>query len=120
MTVRWAKELALGESVNEPKDRIISRLFEKKYRDYYLVCFSLNPVEMLDLFPVRVVAQKEFPGEGLFVLGIAGDRDEAKELAVKLVTDAYQETGEADLRLQRDGIPYEEKDLSGGRSIWQS
>ena len=102
--MQWAKDLALGESVRGEENRIIKKLTKKGYRDYYLICYSLNPDEMLDLFPVKVVTNPHFPEKELTVLGIAGGREEAILVTTDLLQECFLQTGDWDIRKRRDTV----------------
>ena len=104
--MRWAKDLALGESVKGEENRIIKKLTKKEFRDYYLICYSLNPEEMLDLFPVRVVTNPHFPAEELLVLGIAGGREEAILVTTDLLEESFERTGDWDIRKRKDTLSF--------------
>ena len=117
--MQWAKDLALGESVRGEEKRIIKKLTKKEFRDYYLICYSLNPDEMLDLFPVRVVTNPHFPEKDLMVLGIEGGREEAILVTTDLLTDSFQQTGDWDIRKRRDAVCFRKGSDWGGSRSWQ-
>ena len=64
----------------------------------YVITFSSNEKNLLDIIPSRELLQKHYPKKDLYVIGLAGNYKEAVELAAYIVSEVYQATGGFDVR----------------------
>lgn len=96
----WYEDLFVGESIGPRKQkRIIRGIKKRRYipRAYVLTLAS-NQENLIDIIPTSVLRQRHYPRKGLFVIGLAGDYEEAMLLAGKIVSGVYIVQGDFRLR----------------------
>ena len=91
--------LYLGESVSPKEYEIVKKVHSGQViPNLYLIAFSSNADNMLDLIPEWEALQKGYPKESLKVVGIANGKAEALDLVQRIIEESLQETGSADVR----------------------
>ena len=96
--MKWYEDLYTGESIVRKKDRIIRRIKRKRLTlSVYLITFPSNPANLLDIIPSRDLLQKGYPGDDLYIIGLAGGYDEALELVRQIVHETVSNTGACDV-----------------------
>lgn len=91
--------LYVGESISTKEYEIVRKVHNRKLvSNLYLITFSTNADNMLDLVPQKDVVQECYPTSELKIVGIAGDKKEAIGLVQKIITESMQETGSVDVR----------------------
>lgn len=96
--MKWYKNLYLGETAKKHKTLIMWKIKMRKFQPgMHLVTLATNPENLLDILPAYVLLQKHYPTENLFVVGMAGNRQEALSLIQTIVNDVYQATGGFDI-----------------------
>jgi hypothetical protein len=92
------EDLIFGDSLIEKKKETILSIEKETDGKLVLICPSLNPKDMLDLYPAKVVYSIQYLKDNLEIRGVAADHDECLELVRRLSEEAVNKTGNADLR----------------------
>ena len=91
--------LYVGESLSAKEHEIVKKVHNKQLvPNLYLLTFSSNEDNMLDLIPEWEALQKFYPSDGLKVVGIANGKKEAITLVEAIITESLFETGSPDIR----------------------
>lgn len=98
--LKFRKSLYFGESVKTEHRRLLRRLSQGKRvsKDVMLIAYAFNGTDLFDLIPAKELRFPYRKGQELFVLGLAGDKDEAVGLVSEMVTEVYEATGAFDVR----------------------
>lgn len=92
--MKWYKNLYTGESVAHRKNRIKWKIIHNAGQiGLYVIALPSNEKNLLDLIPAWELMQKHYPKKQLYIIGLAGDYDEAVTLAAMIVCEAYAKTG---------------------------
>lgn len=96
----WYDDLFVGESISDRKKKRIIRGVRKRsfFHNAYILTLSSNPDNLIDIISTKVLRQRYYPRKGLYVIGIAGDYDEAVLLAGTIVSSIYTAQGDFKLR----------------------
>ena len=106
--MQFMGELYVGESISSKEYDIVRKVHSSKVvPNLYLLVFSTNSDNMLDLIPQWEVLQKGYPKDMLRVVGLANGKKEAVRLVQMMIQDSLKETGVADVR------PYLEQKWEG-------
>ena len=94
------QKLYLGDSIKEKKlDKIMKRLASKPLlSNVYLIAISRNASDQLDIFDAKQLAQSYYKKHPPYVVGIAGDREEAVELVEQIVRECLAARGDCALK----------------------
>ena len=97
--MKYFRRMWISESLENERTRLY-RQFRAGRPDktVYLIAVSESPGHMLDIYSGKTLRQRYFRKSGQLVVGAAGTKDEALELAGSIVARAYHETGSADVR----------------------
>ena len=97
--MQFMGSLYVGETISTKEHEIIKKVHScKLVPNLYLIAFSDNPDNMLDLIPEWEALQKGYPKDFLRVVGIAGSKKEAVRLVELIISDSLKQTGNADVR----------------------
>lgn len=96
----FRKDPFVGESVKEKYHKIRARIQDGKRvkKGITLIVYAINGKDLFDLLPAK---EMKFPlrkKQDIYVLGIAGSREEAIELVQEMVMEVYGKTGGFDVR----------------------
>lgn len=92
--LKWYKNLYVGSSIEEKKDKIIWNVNHKVgMLSTYVVAIATNEKNLIDIFSSNLLLQKGFRKSCPLILGIAGDYDEAVRITIQMIDEIYQETG---------------------------
>ena len=92
--MRWYKNLYAGESIARKKNRIKWKIIHNAGQiGIYVIALPSNRENLLDLIPAWELMQWHYPKGQLYIIGLAGNYDEAAELAAAIICEAYAETG---------------------------
>ena len=95
----WYRNLYVGESIRHKKKRIIHKIRHRSFfTRAYVITLSASHSNLLDIYAASEFHQKYFPVKQLIILGIAGDEDEAYELAAGIIMEVYTLQGDFDVR----------------------
>ena len=97
--MQFMGSLYVGEKLASTEYKIVEKVHKGKVvPNLYLVVFSINPDNMLDILPEKEVMQKYYPKDELKVVGIADGKKEALGLVQRMIEESLRETGSADVR----------------------
>ncbi len=96
----WYEDLFVADSICERKKRRIIRGIKRRsfFPQAYVLTLASNPDNLLDLISTGVLRQRGYPKKQLFVIGIAGDYEEAVCLAGQIIDGIYRARGDFCLR----------------------
>ena len=90
----WYDELYVGESIVHKTKRVKWKINHNAGQiGIYVIALPSNEKNLLDLIPAWELMQKHYPKKQLYIIGLAGDYDEAVTLAAMIVCEAYAKTG---------------------------
>lgn len=106
--MEWYPRLYIGKSVNNP-DKLIHKLQKhSRFLNAFVIILSRNPSDQLEIHKACYLSQKYYREHPPYVIGIAGDYDEAVELVRQIAEEAYALKGNCRLKeyltSQRDEI----------------
>lgn len=97
--MEWHEDLYAGESVKKKLKKVKWKIMHHAGQlRVYVITLASGQDNLLDLIPSRELLQKGYPKKNLYVVGLAGNYDEALELAGHIVSDVYRATGGFDVR----------------------
>ena len=97
--MEWHKDLYLGSSVRSRQRKIKWKIMHNAGQlRVYVITLASNEKNLLDIIPSRELMQKYYPKHRLYVVGLAGNYNEALELAGCIINDVYRTTGGFDVR----------------------
>lgn len=97
--MRFYKNLYVQEQLEKKKEKIISKLKQKKILlSCHIVALASNSVNQLDIYSSRYLFQPGFPTEDLFVVAIVKSSEDALEFVENLLEEVYNETKRTDMR----------------------
>ena len=97
--MQFMGSLYVGESISSKEHEIVRKVHSSKLvPNLYLIAFSVNQDNMLDLIPEWEALQKGYPKDFLQVVGIANGKKEAVKLVQLIISDSLKHTGSADVR----------------------
>lgn len=97
--MQFMGELYVGESISAKEYDIVRKVHNSKVvPNLYLLVFSSNSDNMLDLIPEWEVLQKGYPKDHFRIVGLANGKKEAIKLVQRIVQDSLVATGTADVR----------------------
>ena len=97
--MQFMGDLYVGDSLSTNEYRIVEKVHRGQIvPNLYLIAFSDNAENMLDLIPEWEALQKGYPTDMLKVVGIAGGKKEAMRMVQSIVEDSLRETASADVR----------------------
>lgn len=98
--LKFHSSMFFGESIKREHRRLLRRMAHGKRvkKDLILLTLAVNRTDLMDLIPaseLRLSVRKE---QTLYVLGLAGSREEALELLQVIIWEVYNQTGDVDVR----------------------
>lgn len=112
----WYEDLFVGESITPRKKKRIIRSVRRRspFGGAYILTLATNPDNLIDIILAKELHQRAYPCRKLFVIGLAGDYEEALRLAGGIVSGIYTVQGDFNVRAffgrhahrrREDGIP---------------
>lgn len=102
MTVKlkYHPDLYLGASINGKKlDKIKKKLENKPLLSgVFLIALSRNPSDQLEIYSARQLAQRYYVTFPPYVVGLAGNYEEAVALVQQLVSECLAKRGDCALK----------------------
>lgn len=93
--MRYAKHLYLTEEMEERKARILQKLQKRKLqREVFLLAITNQGEGYLEIVSSLELLQSSYPSEKLFIVGLAGDYEDALELVRQITEEVYHQTGD--------------------------
>lgn len=96
----WLDDLFVGESISSRRQKKIIRKVKKRsvFNAAYLLTLSSNPDNLIDIIHTQVVRQRNYPKKDMVVIGLAGNYEEAMQLAGEILSGLYAAQGDFRLR----------------------
>ena len=96
----FRKNPFVGESVKEKYQKLVARIREGKRvkKGITLIAYAINGKDLFDLLPANEMKSSLRKKQDIYVLGMAGSREEAIELVQEMVMEVYGQTGGFDVR----------------------
>ncbi|HIR00022.1 MAG TPA: hypothetical protein IAB23_10180 [Candidatus Scybalocola faecavium] len=96
--IRWRRPLYIDESIKESPAGIRYRFKFKKYPgDYYFIILPAGR-DMPEIIRCIYLKQSWYKSVDYDILGVASGKNKAFELFEKMAADAYQATGDVNIR----------------------
>ncbi len=92
--MEWYHKLYVSDSI---AGKNVNRI-KRKTVSVYVITFSSNRENLLDIIPSWVLMQKAYPKKNLTVIGLAKGHEEALLLVKQIVEETYRNTGSVDIR----------------------
>lgn len=100
IALKYRANLYLGDSINEKKLKKIKKRLENKpfFSGVYLLALSRNPFDQLEIYDARQLVQSYYKKNPPYVIGLAGDYEEAVELVVRMTRECLESRGDCCLK----------------------
>lgn len=98
--LKYHPDLYLGESINRKKlDKIKKRLENKPLLSgVFLIALAGNPSDQLEIYDARQLAWKYYEKYPPYVVGIAGNHEEAVRMVEQMVRECIEKRGDCALK----------------------
>lgn len=98
--LNYRPELYLGESIREKKlDKIKKKLENKPLLSgVFLITLSRNSSDQLEIYNAKQLVQRYYTKYPPYVVGIAGDYDEAVRMVERMVQECMEKRGDCALK----------------------
>lgn len=98
--LKFRSIMFFGESVKSEHRRLLRRLSQGKpvKKEITLITYAANGQDLFDLLPAKELKISYRKQQELYVLGMAGSKEEAIGLVQDMVMEVYKETGGFDVR----------------------
>ena len=97
--MQWYEQLYVGEKIGKKADKIRWKIEHNAGTfQVYLLTLSVHPDSLIDIIPAVELMQKGYPRRELYVIGMKRGREDAMELAARIVSEVYHKTGAFDVR----------------------
>lgn len=97
--MRWHNNLYAGESIIPKLEKVKWKIRHNAGQlRVYIIALAANPENLLDIIPSWELLQKYYPKKDLFIVGIAGNYEEALLLASQIVQEVFVYTKGFDVR----------------------
>lgn len=102
--MKFYRRLYVGDSIEDPEKVKWKLMHNVGQFSVYVIALAQSD-DQLDIFHCALLKQRYYDRENLFVVGLAGSREEAVELVVAMMEETVEKTGEADIRgyIQQSG-----------------
>ena len=85
----FKKNLYLGENAKKEKHKIIRNIRRHKLQfGVYVIALCVNGRDMFDLIPTYMLGTDGYKGRDITILGLAKGKEEAGEVACRMIEDA--------------------------------
>lgn len=92
--MRLYKDLLVGDQIGYRKYQIIWKLKRNKFQmGVFVILTAPDPQNLMEIVPAPLLRQSYYQRQDLFVLGLAGSKQEAYELVCQLIERIYKQTG---------------------------
>ena len=97
--MRWHKDLYVGESLRKKTlyYKYILK-YTKKVTGTYCILPASGKADLLDICHSELLKFDKFYPDDQIVVGIAGSRREAYDVAARIISDSIKETGSTDVK----------------------
>lgn len=95
--MKFYDRLYVGDSIEDPEKVKWKLMHNAGQFSVYVIALAQSD-DQLDIFHCGLLKQRYYDRDNLFVVGLAGSREEAVELVVAMMEEVVEKTGEADIR----------------------
>ena len=96
--MKFWRRMWFTPSVESDKARICRLLKAgKPVKQVFLVTLSEAPGRLIDIYPSSILKYRFYRRSKEIVIGVAGDKAEAEELACSIIVSAYNTSGNFDI-----------------------
>lgn len=98
--IRWADKLYLSDNIKQKKMIKLMKSIEKGHLTFevYCITFASNPSNLFDIINANEIIFPYYSQKGLYVLGLATSREQAKLVVKDMLVEVYQATGDFKVR----------------------
>lgn len=97
--MEWYRNLYAGDSIIHRQKKVRWKIMHNAgMLRVYVITLASNENNLLDIIPSRELLQKHYPKKELYIVGLAGDYEEALEVAGHIISDVYRKTRGFDVR----------------------
>ena len=98
--LNYHPKLYLGESIREEKlDKIKKKLENKPLLSgVFLIALSRNPSDQLEIYNSKLLVQKYYAKYPPYIVGLAGNYDEAVKMVEQMVRECMEKRGDCALK----------------------
>lgn len=100
IALQYHPRLYLGDSVNVKKLDKIKRKLENKpfFSGVFLITLSRNPCDQLEIYSAKQLTQSYYKKNPPYVIGLAGDYEEAVALVTQMTEECLSSRGDCRLK----------------------
>lgn len=91
--MEWYRNLYLGEAAEKKKYKLYRRINKRRLFNAYVIALPSGGDNVLDIYRYMELLQKHYAKRDIFIVGLACGKDEAMELAARIIGEVYQNTG---------------------------
>lgn len=97
--MRWYEDLYVGETISHKEKKVKWKIIHNAGQLHvFVITLASNPRNLLDIIPARELMQKYYPKRELYIIGLAGNYEEALEVAGHIVSEVYAATRGFDVK----------------------
>lgn len=97
--MNWYEKLYIGKTVKNKKETLIRGIESgKRLPGLWVIMLPVRETNQLEIVPVWNLKFWHRETDGIWIVGLAGSKEEAAELFEEMVQDVLRETGNIDLR----------------------
>ncbi len=95
----WYKYLYADEGLRPRQEKIKWKIRHNAGQVHmYVIALSHSPGGLLEIISTVELMQRAYPKERLFIVGLAKGYENARELALKIVLEVFEKTGDFRVR----------------------
>ena len=119
--MKWYRDLYVGESIRHKEKKIRWKIRHRAGMvSVYVLSVPEQSGNLLELIPSRELLQRGYPTGRLFIVGIAGNYEEAQEVAGHIISQVYRDTGDVDVHAYFDRKQQSRRSDRGKAAAWGS
>ncbi len=97
--MRWIQNPFVGNSAAGTYAKTKRRIDHRKtHKPVWVLALNENSKGLMELIPSPVLLQKQYPTNSLLLIGMAGSKSEAMEMASQIITMAHTERRDFDVQ----------------------
>lgn len=97
--MKWCKDIYVSDSVADKKRKILHNLKRGKLQiNVYVITLPLTEGGIMEIYPAYIFLQKIYKKQNIYIIGLASDKNEAYDLAGRIIMECYSNTGGFDIR----------------------
>lgn len=97
--MKWYDNLFVGESIQKKANKIKWKINHNAGTfKVHIIALPSNENNLLDIIPARELLQKGYPKNNLYIIGLAGDYDEAVSMTTDIILETYLKIGTINIK----------------------